>query len=97
MYHKNLCRVHWLLLDLSSDFKGYYKLLFDYAEHKYVFYRTYCNQRSPRLKEIYIVIRSSKRCYRLMYYNNYKNLFDCKNFRTVHECADYMHYLYKTR
>ena len=33
-------RVHWLIHNLSSSFKGAYKLSFDYVLHRYFFYRT---------------------------------------------------------
>ena len=94
MYHRSLCRVHWLLFDLSTDFKGYYKLLFDYAKHSYLFYRTYCEGRSNRLKEVFIVIRTSKRCYRLMYYNHYFNVFFQRSYRSACACALEMEYIF---
>ena len=90
MYHRYLCRVHWLLLELSSNFKGYYKLLFDYNSHSYTFYRNYCEGRSNRLREVFIVVRTSKRCYRLMYYDDITKIFVYKSFRSARQCAYFM-------
>lgn len=85
-----LSRVHWLLWELSPSFKGYYRLLYDYKYHKYCFYRNYCNNRGNRLKEIFIVIRTSKRCFRVMYYNDYRNIFAYSTFKSSKKCAEWM-------
>ena len=61
-----IARVHWLLWNLSPKFKGFYKLRFDYRFHSYVFYRNYYS--SKRLLEFYSIVRTSKKCFRLMYY-----------------------------
>lgn len=83
-------RVHWLLWDLSPQFKCYYTLLFDYSKHNYVFYRNYCNNRSKRLKEIFIVIRTSKHCFRVTHYNDITKDFQYKTFSSSKECAYWM-------
>lgn len=81
-------RVHWLLWNLSPLFKGRYKLRFDYAYHNYVFYRVYgIDQRSNRLKDCFIIIRTSKRCFRLMYYNDAYRLYIYESFKTSEKCA----------
>lgn len=36
---RTICRVHWLLWNLTPFFKGSYKLYYNYATHKYLFYR----------------------------------------------------------
>lgn len=87
---RSLSRVHWLLFELSLGFKGYYKLLYDYDRHSYCFYHNYFSGRSSRLKEVFIVIRTSKRCYRLMYYDNVRNSFFYESFKSARQCAQFM-------
>lgn len=87
---RSLARVHWLLFELTPTFKGYYKLLYDYETHSYCFYHNYCNGRSNRLKEVFIVIRTSKRCYRMMYHNYDTRIFVYRSFSTAHDCASFM-------
>lgn len=82
-----ICRVHWLLWELSYQFKGYYKLLYNYETHRYCFYRNYLDNNSKRLKEVFIVIRTSKRCYRMMYYNHFLSYFTYESFRSARTCA----------
>ena len=65
-------RVHWLLWELGSSFKGAYKLYFDYAWHKYVFYRT----EKQTLVDVFIVMQTSRHCWRCMYSNTKTNDFD---------------------
>lgn len=78
-----LGRVHWLLWNLSSDFKGRYVLKFDYRFHNYFFYRY--NTHSFKIGISYHVIRTSKRCFRLMYYNNGVSRYF--SFKTSKACA----------
>lgn len=96
MYHKSIGRVHWLILELDKLFLNRYECLYDYKYHNYCFYRRYCNGRSKRLKEVFLVIRTSKRCYRLMFYNHYCNLFIYETFRSARLCALRMMNLTKT-
>ena len=83
-------RVHWLLWNLSPLFKGRYKLSFDYAFHRYTFYRTYCNGRSNRLLDCFIVVRTSKRCFRMSYMNDLYRVALYESFRTSAACAHRM-------
>lgn len=81
-----LCRVHWLLWNLSSDFKGKYVLRFDYSFHNYLFYRF--NPHSWKIGQVFQVIRTSKKCFRLMYYND--GIFRYYSFKTSKQCAEKM-------
>lgn len=56
-------RVHWLLLELRADFSHAHDILYNYASHNYVFIRR--DRRT--LKEVYTVVRTSRRCYRVTY------------------------------
>lgn len=60
-----LARVHWLIWNLEKEFKKEYEKSFDYAYHKYTFYR----YEGKKLYDIFIVVRTSKRCFRVMYSN----------------------------
>lgn len=81
-----LGRVHWLLWNLSSEFKGKYVLKFDYKFHNYLFYRF--NSHTRKIGQVFQVIRTSKRCFRLMYYDNGKFLY--YSFNTSKKCAEKM-------
>ena len=58
-------RVHWLLLCLSPEFKGKYKLHFDYKYHNYVFLR----YDKRKLLDIFIVMRTLIHGWKCMYFN----------------------------
>lgn len=64
---RELCRVHWLLWCLPPQFKGAYRMEYNYKFHKYLFYRM--NGRKHRIYDVFTVIRTSKRCFRIMYVN----------------------------
>ena len=61
-------RVHWLLITLPIDFRRSYRKIYDYDRHNYCFYRN----RGYSLLDCFIVVRSSSKCWRIMYVN-------CKN------------------
>lgn len=58
-------RVHWLLWNLKPDFKKAYECIYNYAIHRYTFVR----RDRKGINEIFIVVRTSKRCFRVMYAN----------------------------
>ena len=58
-------RVHWLLWCLPPDFKRVYKLYFNYAYHRYCFYRL----EKHEIIDVFIVNRTSAHCWRVMYVN----------------------------
>jgi hypothetical protein len=86
-----ICRVHWLLHNLEREFKANYKLSFNYANHSYMFYR----MNGKKIKDVFIVVRTSKRCWRVSYANTetteYQS-FTCKKSVNV---ARRMWYIYK--
>lgn len=82
--------VHWLISALAGDFTRAYKLSNNIKHHNYKFARY--NKRT--LIDEFIVIRTSKRCYRVMYFNeNFQHFqyFSASNYR---ECADKMISIY---
>lgn len=84
-----LSRTHWLLFELSNAFKLRFNLYFNYELHNYVFYRNY-GYRSPRIKEFFSIVRTSKRCFRLFYFNDRHGVSLTKNFKTSKDCAVFM-------
>ncbi len=75
--------VHWLHMELAGDFTKAYKLSFNRLHHNY----RYARYRLRTLIDEFIVIRTSKRCYRVMYFNeDFKHFqyFSCENYR---DCA----------
>lgn len=90
-YHKSLGRVHWLIWNLEKEFKEKYQLSYDYRSHRYTFYR----MNGKRLYDCFIVVRTSKRCFRVMYSNVRTGdiqYFSC--YKSSHT-ARRMWYLYK--
>lgn len=85
-------RVHWLHYELSADFTLHYHLNFTRKFHNY----RYARFRKRTLIDEFIVIRSSKKCYRVMYFNNdfkFFKYFSARNYRT---CAEKMENIFKT-
>ena len=58
-------RVHWLLWELRPDFKQAYECVYDYAFHRYIFYR----MEGRWLYDVFIVFRTCRKCFRVMYGN----------------------------
>ena len=79
-------RVHWLLWCLPGYFKNSYQLYYDYTYHKYLFYR----MNGRQLYDLFTVIRTSKRCFRVMYCNPSNNVMEYFSCRTSNQCAIYM-------
>jgi hypothetical protein len=61
-------RVHWLLSSLPSDFVKAYDVVYNYKYHNYRFVR-YAENRVRYVIDEFIVIRTSKRCWRVSYFN----------------------------
>lgn len=83
-------RVHWLLWNLTSEFKNKYILYYDYLYHKYLFYRMIGHS----LYDMFSIVRTSKRCFRVMYWNRYgvHEYFSCT---TSKKCAEFMLDIYE--
>lgn len=84
-------RVHWLLMFLSKAFKLTYKLNFDYEYHNYHFTRY--NERTP--VDEFNVIRTSRNCFRVMYFNFETLYFEYFSEPTARECAEHIELLYQ--
>lgn len=85
-----ISRVHWLLFHLSPGFKAKYKLIFDYKFHSYCFYRPVYGHTSIKFIDLFVVVRTSKRCFRLMYVNRTTAWVTYESFKTSQACATYM-------
>lgn len=83
-------KVHWLLHNLPLDFKKSYKCYFDYACHNYIFYRN----KGYIVLDCFIVIRTSRKCFRVMYFNNNFKIFQYFSTRTSLETSNIMYKLY---
>lgn len=79
-------RVHWLLLHLSSRFKMRYNLYYDYAYHKYLFYRL----DGRKIFDFFSIIRTSKRCFRVMYCCPSYGVHEYFTCKTSLKCAERM-------
>ena len=79
-------RVHWLLWNLSPQFKGKYILSYDYLFHRYFFYR----RKGYKIYDTFTVIRTSKRCFRVTYCNLETKQFEYFSCRTSAETAKKM-------
>jgi len=83
--------VHWLISALAGEFTKAYKLSYNRRFHHYRFYRF----RKRTLIDEFLVVRTSKRCYRVMYFNeDFKHFqyFSAKNYR---DCAERMRGIFK--
>lgn len=85
-------RVHWLHYQLSGEFTLRYRLCYNYKFHHY----RYARYRKRTLIDEFIVIRSSKKCYRVMYFNNDFKFFKYFTARNYRECAEKLENIYKT-
>lgn len=84
-------RVHWLLLNLRRDFKAAYKVEFNYLTHSYYFFR----KRKRTIVDFFIVIRTSKRCFRVSYHNRITKEFVYFSVNTSRQAALRMWFLFK--
>ena len=85
--------VHWITFELYARGNGFtkdYRLSYNDAFHNY----RYTRYRARTLIDEFIVIRTSKRCFRVMYYNaDYDHFiyFSAENYR---DCAARMISIY---
>jgi len=80
-------RVHWFTLVLPRLLHTHYEIKFKYATHHYRC--TFKTARRERFDE-YLIIRTSEKCYRVMYYDNPERIFEYKSFRSAPELIDYL-------
>lgn len=86
-----ICRVHWLIHNLEREFKEKYILSYDYANHSYLFYR----MKGRKMHDCFIIVRTSKRCFRVSYANTEKRHYEAFTCRKSVNVARRMWYLYK--
>lgn len=79
-------RVHWLLLHLPREFCRAYILRYDYLYHNYHFTR-YAKR---SIVDEFIVIRTSRRCFRVMFFSWRYNYFEYFSEPTSRRCAEHM-------
>lgn len=86
-------RVHWILHELPTEFKGKYILVYQYKYHRYIFYR----MDGRRLYDIFIVNRSKKaRYFRAVYANMKRNEIEFFGHKKPSRIAEKMFDLYLT-
>ena len=84
-------RVHWLILNLPSEFKGKYLLAYQYRFHQYTFYR----MNGRRLHDCFIVKRTSKKYFRAVYVNVTHNKIEFFGHKKSEVIAEKMVKFYK--
>lgn len=78
----SISRVHWFLLHLDDSILKSYKFRYDYVSHNYFIYRN----KGYSILDCFIVIRTSFRCFRCMYFNNTTktfHYFSCKKSKQL--------------
>ena len=80
---------HWLLSDLSTYVNTHYILSYDYNKDSYFLER---DTRKNKEKDYFIIIRTSKNCFRVMYHNKAKKMFDYRTFSNSITCAEMIHF-----
>lgn len=83
-------RVHWLIDELNGEFTRAFKLSYNYKSHNY----RYARYKKRTLIDEFLIVRTSKRCYRVTYFNNdfkYFYYFSCRNYK---DCACQMKGIY---
>lgn len=79
-------RVHWLLMFLSKEFKRAYRLRFDYEYHNYHFAR----YEGRTLLDEFLIVRTSRSCFRVTYFNVENLYFEYFSEPTARECAEHI-------
>lgn len=85
-------RVHWLIYRLSGDFKRKYYISYDYSKHSYLFLRNYGGFSFKKLRctDMFIVVRTSKLCWRVTSHNILLGRSEYASFRDSQAVADYL-------
>ncbi len=84
--------MHWLQYELPVEFKKNYRVTYNQRYHHY----RYARYKKRTLIDEFIVVRTSKKCYRVVYFNNdylYFKYFSSRNYR---DCARIMNNVFKT-
>ena len=83
-------RIHWLLHKLPKDFKMSYRLYYDYKFHRYLFYRNY----RYSLRDVFIIVRTSRKCWRVSYVNTYCNRLDYFSCKSLDVLIEFMYSIF---
>ena len=84
-------RVHWLSDELAGEFGKAYHREYNYRLHNYRFSR----YDKKTLIDEFLVVRTSKRCYRVIYYNAKFKFFQYFSASNYKKCADHMREIYR--
>jgi hypothetical protein len=82
-------RWHFLLCDLSKYVNENYVLSYDYKKDSYFLER---DIRKSKEKDFFIIIRTSKNCFRVMYHNKKTKKFIYESFLNSITCAEMIHF-----
>lgn len=86
-------RVHWLIWNLPPEIKQAYDIIFDYSYHKYFLVRYMPGKRKPT--DQFTVIRTSRRCWRCMYFNYELKRFEYFSEKTSGALAEKILQVYR--
>ena len=75
-------RVHWFLhyIERIPEIIDNYRVIYDYPFHNYFIYRASV---LTVFKDFFIVMRTSVRCFRVMYFNAITKDFEYKSFKKI--------------
>lgn len=82
--------VHWLDSALYGEFRKVYRCDYNYRYHNY----RYARYRKRTVIDEFLVVRTSKRCYRVIYFNSDYNYFQYFSAKNYSECAEKMKAIY---
>ncbi len=82
--------MHWLSDELCGEFGRAYQRTYNYRLHNYRFARY--DKRT--LIDEFLVVRTSKRCYRVIYFNAQFEFFEYFSASNYRQCADKMRTIY---
>lgn len=85
-------RVHWLLDRLNPEIFKAYRLQYKGQYHNYRLYR----QRRWETLDEFIIVRTSKHCFRITYFNSVYMYFKAFSCYDSAEAADLIYKIYKT-
>ena len=85
-------RWHWLLIDLRGEFLINYNLSYDYKKDAYFFES---DSKKVSERNYFIVIRTSRHCFRMMYYDKVSKESIYKSFENSYYCAKEMKRIFK--
>lgn len=84
-------RVHWFLFQLHKDIKKHYQIDYVYTNHSYLLYR----MQGRFIYDLFTIIRTSKKCFRVSYVCKSQRLFFYQSFKTSNEASYYVYRIYR--